>query len=403
MSDSTESVVAPESPTAAVGSVPDAASRLGAEVDSLFGYRAPAATQTTAPEPDDEAEGDTPSPSSETSDDAAETAQPEQAGATPAVAGQETDDDPLQHAEPLSYTVSGQQRSDERIKVVKDLGAFIEPKDLPHIQQRLSERDHLYETNREQYAKYQALEKLTEWKQGDTVLTGPPAIEAQRVFVEQSKETIRQLASVLKPENFAKYVDIGQNEDGSYFVQPNQAALNDLRERLQFANDRAGFEEKRRFASLAPTISQPVVPQAADAPIETLADPTVDALAQQLGVTLSPDAKTFLASQLPRYVRPTTDAEKPQFGPRIVDSAFADLIKREARSAATVAKVAETASTAATRNAPRLAAAMIGRGKAPVARTTPKQTSDEDELTQEEQAYLARERAGANALRARAS
>lgn len=261
-----------------------------------------------------------------------------------------TADDPLASAEPFTYTVNGEAKTIDGAYRLPGEGLYVPEDRVPQFQLLASRADSLERTNQELYQRHQALEKATTWQQGDTILTGGAALEARNVFIEQSKETIRQLAAVLTPEHFAKYVDIGQNADGTYFVQPNQGAINDLRDRLQFGNERAGFTARQSFAKIAPPAAPQ--PEADTTPVESIAEPTVTGIAQQLGVTLSPDAKTFLAAQLPRYVRASTEQERMQTGrPRIVDAAFGELVKREAATAATTAKVAETASTAGKFNA----------------------------------------------------
>ena len=116
-----------------------------------------------------------------------------------------------------------------------------------------------------------------------------------------------------------------------------------------------------------------------------------------------------MASQLERYVRPTTPQEKQQgFGNRIVDASFTKLVERTAKQAQTVAKVAESAQSAATQNAAKLAAAASGKrtpAKAPVRPSNapanrppnPAQQRVQDTST----AWDIAERAGAAAMRSR--
>ena len=106
-------------------------------------------------------------------------------------------------------------------------------------------------------------------------------------------------------------------------------------------------------------MTQPPPPQ--ETPLTEIAGPTVDSFIQQYTIAgLTPEDKAFLIEQLPRYVTGSGDA-------RAVDPSFIALMKRTAELRASSATVASVASKAAAANAPKLAAAAIGKKPAPSA------------------------------------
>lgn len=311
-----------------------------------------------------------------------------------------TDPDPLEGAASITYMVDGQERTYDGITVLKNGAGIVEPEKVADLQRKLGERDHLFETGQAQYAKLQAFDKATEWKDGDRVLTGVPALEAQRVFIAQAAITINELAAILQPENFWKYAAIGQNPDGTHYIQPDQEALKGLRERLAFVTEREGFNARREFSQRIPQTATPQPAATSDASVESMAPQTVVALASQMKVTLSDDSKAFLIGELPRYVRATTPEERPTYGARIVDKSFANLIQREAKTATATKQIAETTTAAAKANAARLAAANPGGKSKQPARITPTKEPERTRDDDFDDLWDQREKAAAGALRA---
>ncbi len=429
-SDSTPSVDESSASVATAPSTPSPeASSVGAEVDAMFGYRAPSSASSESTEPDDEATGAPPAPSSETSNATSTTDQPI-AGAPPADQAQSTStpeapaptDDPLKDATSLAYTVNGESRTDDRIKVVKDLGAFINPQDVPYLQQRLSERDHLHETSRANYEKLSTLEALTSWPQRDAqnkivgTLTGREAIEAARIDYGNALARLEAYDSLFAdPARLASFLTVDQ-EKGEWGI--NAEARAQLALAIENRQLKLTPAIRQHLASLGtpkpatPTPGTPGTPGGAEA-----GRPSVDAAAvvtvamQQGAITgLTPADQTWAASIAPRYVRTATAEDVRQvptltLGEPILEPEFLDVLRDRAALRADAAKQVTAASTAAANNAPKLAAALAGRHQAPRSVTpTPRPAvRGDDALTPEEEAFARFERAGAAALRARSA
>ena len=341
-----------------------------------------------SPETDTEQVGDPPaetagaleSPASPT-DDAA--GAPVLAGDPPADAASATPDpehlgsldDFLESAQPLPYVVDGQARTFDGITYLgPDKGAFISPEHLAKVQQRISERDHLFETAKTTREQFTTLEKLTAWQQRDaqgvvTTLTGAPALVAQRVALADAIDTTQALCPLLRGEIDPRSL-IGVDAEGR--VVWDMEALAQLRERASFAVDKSRWVAQRHFEQS--TTPQPAAPPA-EAPVETMALASIDQTAQQLQITgLTPEDKAFLAQQFPRYVRPATDAERQSSGSsRVLDLAFGDLMKRTAGANVAKAQAVTDASASAARTAAKLAAAALGTGRKTPARAPARQ------------------------------
>lgn len=315
------------------------------------------------------------------------------------------DIDPLEGARALDYLVNGETRSYDGITVLKDGGAIIDPERVQDIQRKLGERDHLYEQNRAQFAQYSALDKATAWLTKDAsgkeiTLTGLPAAEARQVALSRAlgvTETLRPfLEGTADPYEYLML-------DANNQIVWNPHALKTLRDRAEVNVGRRELQARQHFARFGNVMpAQPAAP-AAPVSVESVAMPTVELTMQQLNVgALGDTTKQFLASQLPRYVRDTTPAEKEQgFGPRVVDASFGELVKREAANVAASSRMASTATSAAKSNASRLAAAATGAkgGKqppkiAPQKTPVPSRADDFDTL------WDRQEKAAAGALRA---
>ena len=311
---------------------------------------------------------DTPAPGPEGAPSA------EHAGAPPAVAAPAApDDDPLDGATPFPYTVDGESRTFDGITVLKSGGAIIAADALPKLQQRLSERDHLFDQGRKDFQRYADLERLTAWPKRDaqgnvTDITGPDAIWEMRATGAQAMAAVRVVNDFLKdPAKFATLVGV----DAENNIVVNPAGLDSFRDKIGLASRDAVDGLRQRFGEL----SKPTAP--AETPIADVAAPTVEQYITQYSIQgLTPEDKTFLAGQLPRYLTQHN-------GQRAVDPAFLDVMKDRAALRQSTAASASAATTAAQENARRLAAASLGkRPLAPVvpARPVPKPTLDQDAL-----------------------
>lgn len=395
----------------------DGLSSVGLEVDAMFGYRAPSLVRD---ETDDVDAGAPPAPSSEAK---SPTDQPA-AGAPPADAAQSTtpeapvaDDDPLKDATPFTYTVNGQERSDDKIKLVKDLGAFIDPKDVPYIQHKLAERDNLFEKGQESFQKYQRLEALTTWpkRDGDNkvvgTLTGPEAVEAARLDYGNALAKIESYEALLNdPARLASLLTFDQERQAWGHNDDQVARLLMAIENRQL---KLTPQIKQHLASLSgpAATSAPTAPASPAAPAVSASSAVDMAIKHAAIAGFTPADTTWAESIVPRYMRTATAEDVRStptltLGEPILDPQFIDLLRDRAQIRAESAKQATAAAGAARANAPKLAAALAGRTQrpaAPAVRQPAPRATDDDELSPEEQAFAARERASAQALRARSA
>lgn len=272
----------------------------------------------------------------------------------------------VSQAPALSYRVNGQDRSYDDLKVVTG-GAIIAEDALPKLQTRLAERDSLFEKSQQQYQQYQALEQLTAWtttgQDGKAqILTGAQGIEAQRVALERSQALLSTIASVFdNPVLFSSIVSAEQLPDGRWRAVADKAALQSLTDRAELAALKAEGTVRQQFQH---TVTQSSQPQPID--VQAVAPSVVENSAQQLGVTLSPEDKTFLAGMVPRFVRPATQEDVRQtptltVGEPVLDAAFGQLIQQQASMRASTAKTVQNATTVSKENAAKLAAAKQGK------------------------------------------
>jgi hypothetical protein len=355
----------------------------------------------------------------------------EHAGATPAVAASAPpdtagtpgtpQDDPLAGSAPLTYVVNGQTRTYEGMTLLRDGGAFVLPDQVARLQQRLSERDHLFEKDQQSYRDRQGLDNrlkaydgLTEWIVGknndgsNRVITGADALEARTVLTARSMAAVQTLGRLFDDANVpAQLVEVRQDpQTGQAYLAWNQAAIASLKDRVELASVKAesaargAFAQRRAPFNAAGGPPQPAAP--AEAPIQALtpevAKGMVEEWLQREGISgLTPDDKAFLAQQAPFYERNTTPTERAQWGPRILDAAFRGVIQDRAARRAEAARVATVSSSANDQNARRLAAAAISQRRGPMPNGRAPAPTDNRAKNQEE-AWAALERATAAAM-----
>lgn len=318
-------------------------------------------------------EGDAKEGADATKDAAATTGAPDKEGeqataeAAPAV-------DPLAGATPLSYVVNGETRNFEDIKVIPGQGAVITADALPRLQQRLSERDHLFETGRAQYKALTDLEKATEWKERnpdgtEQTLTGLQAIEATRVTLGRTLASLQLITNAIRdPEQFQRLVGVDANGN----LVPDAREIQYLLTRADLAEVNAERQVRSYFQSMTAKAASGAAAQSdtgtvtgQSAPI-TLPDTFVEQYANSLGVKgLTAEDKTLLSTLAPRFVRTATREdvqENPTLvvGSPVIENTFAELVKRQGELRATTANSAgatQAALKAQQENAARLAAA----------------------------------------------
>lgn len=359
----------------------------GQSADSLLGFDSSPQSESGS-----DAVGDAPTEptSGQSAKDATETDGPEGdaledgADETAAVAGTPDEEgkqaegvapvpDPLANATAFDYVVNGETRKYEDIKVIPGQGAVITADALPRLQQRLSERDHLFETGKAQYKALTDLEKASEWKErapdgSERTLTGLQAVEASRVQLGRTLAALQTLSSSLQdPEKFGRLVSV----DANGRIVPDAREIENLLTRADLAEVNAERQVRSYFQSqLTPaqgamqasgTAVQPSAPV-------TLPDTFVDQYATSLGVKgLTAEDKALLATLAPRFVRTATREDvlsNPTLtvGSPVIENTFADLVKRQGdlRSAnAGNAAATQTALKAQQENTARLAAAKV--------------------------------------------
>lgn len=285
--------------------------------------------------------------------------------------------DPLATATAVNYVVNGQTRQYDALRHIPGMGAVIKEADLPQLQQRLSERDHLFETSREQYKALTDLEQRSAWKvrQPDgteKTLTGAAGLEESRVVMGRSLAALEVLSGVLRdPRQFMKLIGV----DAQGNIVPDQEQLEYLLTRSQLREQQVEQQIRSQFQSQG-TI-QRTSAQDAQAPSGQInvPDTFVDQYAAQLGVTgLAPEDKAILQAIAPRFIRLATSEDVMQnptlkVGTPVIENAFADQVKHYAGLRATAAKTVQTGA-AATQAA--LQAQKENSARLAAAKTTPK-------------------------------
>jgi len=305
--------------------------------------------------------------------------------------------DPLASALPLTYTVNGQERKMEGVKILGD-EAIITREALPEIVRRLGERDNLYEQSQASYQKQQQFEAASAWKHTaddgtEQLLTGLPAIAEMRVSHARNEAALQTLVSALQdPAELRQMVGLDENDQ----LVLNPAYVSTLLTRGELAEIKAEQETRVLLGKL----NEAARPVAQLPDFRQYAPQIIKQAAGEAFQTLSPKDQQTLGQQMLRYVRPTTPQEKlAGQGSHIVDAEFATLVQEWAGLRTEGAKVVQTAQSATTSNAARLAAARQG-SKPPVAgkitptTTTPQATQPNGRQSSDaDLAWAARERA----------
>lgn len=355
---------------------PDVFAAAKPSIDDIFREEFGAVpTEPVAPEPDDEKRAagappaeplETPAPESADPSDPATPGTP----STPSDPADATDppDDDLPASQPFTYTVDGQSRTWADIDVIPGHGAIIPEAAIGQLQQRLAERDNLYERQQQQYQQVQDLERVTAWQrqgangQPETV-TGRQAEEAKRVDLARAlvrADTLEQILS--DPVQLASLLTLHNNQ-----VTHDPLAIENLRNRVALVQMQAEQAARQHFNTTLPAQNTQVSAQNQQIDWQQVGPLVVDQEAQVVGVTgLTPDDKTFLATLAPRFVREATlqDAQANptvQVGQRVIDGAFRELIKQQSQRSANAVTTSDAASKATAENKKRLEAAAMGK------------------------------------------
>lgn len=336
--------------------------------------------------------------------------------------------DPFEGSEPFTYTVNGETRTFDGIRVFGNDGAVVKAEALPDLMRRLGERDNLFETNKAQYQKVQQLERLSEWNvEGEDGKVqsygGQEGLVMMRVQAGRLGAELHTLASIFHKDANGQYPRLASiitvDENGSIVPDPN--ALQHLITESDLAGIRAEQEIKGLLSKLTSTeraaasqdFSVSSSPEALSQ-LQSQAPALIDQAAKSAGLdakVLTEKDRSFLSNQLPRYVRTVTDQDRMsnpslRVGGPIVDSSFMDVVKDRvelrAESTRTVKDVTQSVTKASTENAARLAAA--ARGMKPAQQITQRRPApkQEPEESDHDQLWASLEKSGAAALRRRA-
>lgn len=356
-----------------------------------------------SPEPKDETpSSDAPDADTGGSEGDAPSATPEKPS-VPADVSTETPDtdtpegtelDPFEGSAPFSYTHDGQSKTFDGITVLKDGAAIVDPEAVKRLQAIVSEREHLHGQGRQDYADRQALERLTTWTKRDANgqpqdVTGRDAVWEMKSYGAKSAAALRVVNEALS--NNAKLGEL-VGLDGENNLVWNPAGLNALRNEIRAA----GYEAENALRGNFSKLEAPPAPSVPAAPTSQVLSDTVNQFTTSHAIDgLTPDDKTFLVAQLPRYI-------VTQGNSQVVDPSFLDVMKDRAALRKGAASQVSTAASVAARNAGKLAAANLGK---PVA-TKPAQikpaVKKDDETTDKFDAWFEQsQRNASQVMRAR--
>lgn len=308
------------------------------------------AAEPSAPSTEPAAPAESAEPTAEPSETPAETdpASAEPAAPDATAASKEPEPDPLKDAKALTYTVDGQTRTYDGIKVLGDDGAIVDAAALPDLMRRLGERDHLVTANQQLFRDHDTLTKLTAWTtQGadgkEQTTTGPEAIVESRASAASDKASLQVLAqALLDPVKFARLVAV----DDKNQVILNPEAREALETQMELASDRAAGKIR---AELAQQIVRAAAPVASEPDYATEGPRLIGEVAAQFkldATKLTPADRAALLELLPNFVK---DGK--------VHPTWQKEVKRAIERSAQVASIATTATDAAKQNAARLVAA----------------------------------------------
>ncbi len=295
---------------------------------------APEVPQDEAGAPDDGAE-----PSSPADGGDADDAQP-QSPDGPESTALET---PEIQTEPFTYTVDGEQRQDAAAYRVPGDGLYIPEREVPRYQQMASRAEMGERQVRDLHQQTRQLQELMAWQtpgangQPGQTLSGIEGLGALRTVLAQTlaeRTVVQEYMS--DPNRLASL--LAADPEGRVTANPD--GLRQFQLAIENAQLRASHAVQSDWAKRTGTLSANVRQPSAGSPtvgieqVQQAAPQIVTAVAQQTGRTLDAQTQTFLAQQLPRYVRPAADGERDptgaflRAGEPVLDASFTDLVKR---------------------------------------------------------------------------
>lgn len=333
---------------------------------------------------------------------------PAAAAASPATA--DAPSDPMAGTQPFMY---GAGKKIDGVFVIPatadDPGGVIIPTANMHILQSLAEeRDALDASSKEFQDAAQQYERLSEWSRVDAdgkeqTISGTDGLIEMRLDMTRQAVALNLLTDVLNdPQRMLAL--LVQDKDGKISIDHSAVRALSL-EIKDAARTRADADGAVLRGMVAPRTAPSAPAAAAGAPGTVSAEAAasvIDSSARSVGLDakgLNEKDRQFLTQQLPRYVRTVTESDRRtqphlKVGQPIVDASFTSVVQRQLEHRAELAKTATVATAAATENAPKLAAAGLGKPApkaAPVAPAAPAKPK----LSDADKAYRMREAAAA--------
>lgn len=302
--------------------------------------------------------------------------------------------DPLSDSAPLKYTVNGQERSVEGIRILGD-EAIITKDALPDIVRRLGERDNLFEQSQQFHQRQQETESLAAWKHtapdgSESMLTGNAGLVEMRVSHARLEAALGTMISALQDPNRLPQM-VALDDTGNIVL--NNTFIQTLLTESELSEIKAEQETRGLIGQLQHAATQAAIPPT---DFSQFAPAIIKQASGDQFTALSPTDQKSLGQQMLRYIRPTTPEERRNgHGVHIVDATFTDVVQQWVGLRSEGAQAVKVAATASVSNAARLAAARRGSSQ-PTARptlvpSTPTAPGDTDQ----DRAWAARERAAA--------
>lgn len=302
-------------------------------------------------------------------------------------------EDPLAGATPFTYRVNHEEKTLDGIQVLGDRGFIGTPDALTEIRQRLSTLDNVMSRSREQYGIQQAYERVSAWDKpkadGTTQsFTGLDGIVELRVDNARKDAEIKAYEALLSDPNLAVALFAPDPSDPQNKVVFNAQLMENAALRMARAQD-AAESTLRQTLNVARTAPAPAAPSAPTVDVARHAPDVIKSAAGAQESSLTPEDRSLLTEQLPRYVRQATSEDvltNPTWkvGQMVVDASFTKQVQHVIGLRASAKAQAASIAAATTENARKLAAAAITRPQTPQAPAvrssdTPKDTRSRDE------------------------
>jgi hypothetical protein len=265
--------------------------------------------------------------------------------------------DPLEGTEPYKYTFGNESKVLEGFYRVPGEGVMIPEDKVPQLEQLAVRAEMLDRASREHESANALFERLSEWTSvgadgKEVTLKGAEAIQQGRLdYARQA--AYRQVSDAYfnDPNRLASLLTF--NPETQQFER-NEAEWDKAKIMVENATIRAETETRGWLAQRYQEPPKPQAPNYAEqAPI------IIQQLAQSANAdpsVLTPDDRSYLAEQLPRYIRPATREDirvtpTLQMGQPVVDAAFRAVVTRSIQMRKSSVDQAQAATKASQFNA----------------------------------------------------